>query len=473
MDRRKFFKKGTLLAAGGALFGNPISGLATTMDYDISVKGKRANNIIFMVSDGMSSGTLALSDHYQNRILGHRSVWMSAYMDNKVTRGLMETSSASSIVTDSSAGSSAFGGGVRVPNGSLNVGANGEQYLPIWQKMKRKGKKIGVVTTVTATHATPAGFNVNNNSRYAEPQIAVDYLNLGVDIVMGGGDEFFNEDKREDKRDLYEDYEDKGYAVVKTLNELKQTGKNKPILGIFNEGALPYQLDRKNNPELEKKIPSLADMTKKAIEHLNTSKNGFALQIESGKVDWAAHANDLGGLLFEQIQFDEALKVALEFAEKDGETLVIFTTDHGNANPGLIYGKECDKNFETVAKYKYTNEWILNQIDNSYSPNKVRDLVNEYLGFTITSGEAHHILGYYSNIQKEEQGLYNYKHLPYEGFANMQKKHSSVGWISMDHSSDHVEVAAFGPGKELLKPFVKNTDLHYLMLQAAQIENKF
>lgn len=143
MDRRKFFIRGTLLAAGSALFSNPISGLATSMDYDLSVKGKRAKNIIFMVSDGMSSGTLALSDHYQNHILGHRSVWMSAYMDNKVSRGLMETSSASSIVTDSSAGSSSFGGGFRVPNGSLNVGTNGEHYLPIWQKMKRKGKRLG------------------------------------------------------------------------------------------------------------------------------------------------------------------------------------------------------------------------------------------------------------------------------------------------------------------------------------------
>lgn len=473
MDRRKFFIRGTLLAAGSALFSNPISGLATSMDYDLSVKGKRAKNIIFMVSDGMSSGTLALSDHYQNHILGHRSVWMSAYMDNKVSRGLMETSSASSIVTDSSAGSSSFGGGFRVPNGSLNVGTNGEHYLPIWQKMKRKGKKIGVVTTVTATHATPAGFNVNNNSRYAEPQIAIDYLNLGLDVVMGGGDEFFNAEKREDKKDLYKAYAEKGYTIAKTSSELKKTGKNNPILGIFTEGALPYQLDRENTAELKANIPSLAEMARKAIEHLNTGKEGFALQIESGKVDWAAHANDLGGLLFEQIQFDEALKVALEFAEKDGETLVIFTTDHGNANPGLIYGKNADKDFETVAKYKYTNEWILNQIDNSFSPNAVRDLVQANLGFEITPSEAHSILGYYSNIQKEDQGLYNYKHLPYEGFANMQKKHSSVGWISMDHSGDHVEVAAFGPGKELLKPFVKNTDLHYLMLQAAQIENKF
>jgi alkaline phosphatase len=69
--------------------------------------------------------------------------------------------------------------------------------------------------------------------------------------------------------------------------------------------------------------------------------------------------------------------------------------------------------------------------------------------------------------------LYNYKHLPYEAFAQIQKKHSSVGWISMDHSADYTEIAMFGPGSELLKPFIKNTDLHYIMLQAAEVENKF
>ena len=472
MDRRKFFKKGALFAAGGALLSNPITGLGNTPEYDLSAKGKRAKNIIFMVSDGMSLGTLTLSDLYQHRFQNHRSVWISSYLENKVTHGLMETASASSIVTDSSAGSSSFGCGVRVPNGSLNVGANGERYLPIWQKMKQKGKKTGVVTTVTVTHATPAGFIVNNNSRNAEQQIASDYLKLDVDVILGAGNHFFEKDKRDDKRDLYKEYSDKGYAVAKNLSELNKIDKSKPILGIFDDWSLPFQLDRKNTPELDKKIPTLAHMTKKAIDHLNTSKNGFALQVESGKVDWAAHANDLGALLFEQIQFDEALKVVLEFAEKDGETLVIFTTDHGNANPGLIFGENCDKNFESITQYKHTNEWILNQIDSSFSLNMIRDLVKENLGFEITKGDAHYILGYYSQIHKE-QGLYNYKNLPFEGFANLQKKHSSVGWISMDHSSDHVEVAAFGPGKELLKPFIKNTDLHSLMLQAAQIENKF
>ncbi|WP_205903374.1 alkaline phosphatase, partial [Pseudomonas viridiflava] len=89
--------------------------------------------------------------------------------------------------------------------------------------------------------------------------------------------------------------------------------------------------------ELIKNTPTLAEMTVKAIELMKNNKAGFALQVEGGKVDWAAHANDLSGLIFDQLAFDEAVGKVIEFAEKDGETLVIFTTDHGNSNPGLFY----------------------------------------------------------------------------------------------------------------------------------------
>lgn len=153
-----------------------------------------------MVSDGMSSGTLAMANLYSNRILGRNGNWMNLYLENKVSRALMDTASASSIVTDSAAASSSFGGGVRVNNGSLNIGVNGEKYLPIWQKFKKKGKKAGCVTTVTITHATPAGFCINSEKRKAEPEIAEMYANIGFDVMMGGGDEFFNPEKERIKK---------------------------------------------------------------------------------------------------------------------------------------------------------------------------------------------------------------------------------------------------------------------------------
>ncbi len=143
-----------------------------------------------MISDGMSLGTLSMADLYSRNILGKESQWLSLYREKKVSHALMDTASANSIVTDSAAASSAFGGGIRVQNGALNIGANGEVHVPIWQKYKKAGKKIGCVTTVTVTHATPAGFCINSAKRNAEPQIAEMYAELGFDVLMGGGDEF-------------------------------------------------------------------------------------------------------------------------------------------------------------------------------------------------------------------------------------------------------------------------------------------
>jgi alkaline phosphatase len=472
MDRRKFFRNGSLAAFGATLL-NPLDLTANEIEFEGLSKGKTAKNIIFLVSDGMSSGTLNMADVLMNRKFGKTTNWMQLYKDNRVVRALMDTASASSIVTDSAAGSAAWGGGVRVPNGALNIGANGEKYLPILQKFKLAGKKVGCVTTVPITHATPAGFCVNQQSRGDQSDIAEQYLDLGFDIMMGGGNKYFAADKRQDKKDMYAAFAAKGWDIAKTRDEMT-AANGKQILGIFGEDALPYSIDRENDAELKKNTPTLAEMAQKAIDHMKSHPKGFVMQIEGGKVDWGAHSNDVAALLYDQIAFDEAIKVAIDFAEKDKETLVIITTDHGNANPGIIYGKKADDNFDTIQRYTQTNEWILNAIRPDASTAQIREIIAAANRTTITDDEAKIIIGYYRDInKKDDAGLYNYKKLPFEAFAEMQKKTNAIGWISMDHSGDYVECCAFGPGSELLKPFIKNTDLHYLMLAAAAVENKF
>lgn len=471
MDRRKFFKSGSLFTIGAVVL-NPLQGSANIVDLQSINKNKKAKNIILLVSDGMSTGTLNMTDLFLNRKTGTGSNWIQLYKDNKVSRALMDTASASSIVTDSAAASSSWGGGYRVNNGSLNVSPKGEPHLPIWQKFKKAGKMAGCVTTVPITHATPAGFCVNSKSRNAQEDIAEDYLNLGFDIMMGGGDAYFNPTTRKDKKDLYAAYKAKGYQVVKSRSEMQQATTSQPILGVFSEEGLPYYVDRNSDENLKEVIPTLAEMAEKAIDRMKGHKNGFVLQIESGKVDWAAHANDIAGLIHDQIAFDEAVKVAMDFAEKDQQTLVIITTDHGNANPGIIYGNEANANFDSIHKYTQTNEWILNQIKVDSSVSQVQEIIEKANGHSISTDEAKTVLSYYDGLHKED-GLYNYKKLPYKAFATMQEQSNAVGWISMNHSADYVELAMYGPGSELLKPFIKNTDLHYLMLQAAEVENKF
>lgn len=463
MNRRRFLKGSTVLTG---LFTLSPSVIFSNEIESITKKSKKAKNIIFLISDGMSTGTLQMANLYSQNILGKNGNWMNLYAENKVSRALMDTASASSAVTDSAAASSSFGGGHRVRNGVLNVGPNGEKYLPIWQKFKNAGKKAGCVTTVTITHATPAGFCVNSDSRNAENEIAEMYANLGLDVMMGGGDEFFNPSKRSDKKDVYNLYEQKGYQVLKQKSDLKNIKKGQKTLGVFASGALPYTIDRTNIPELQY-TPTLAEMSAAAIEQMKDHENGFVLMIEGGKIDWAAHANDIAALIHDQLAFDEAVKTAIDFAEKDKETLVIITTDHGNANPGLIYGSEASKNFNSIADYKYTNEYILNAIHADFNLQQIKDWIKETNKISLTDDEAKHLLNFYSGLEKQEDGLYNYKKLPFKAYSEIQKKHNNVGWISMDHSGDYVELAMYGPGSELLKPFVQNIDLHYLMLKAS------
>jgi alkaline phosphatase len=211
-------------------------------------------------------------------------------------------------------------------------------------------------------------------------------------------------------------------------------------------------------------------MTYKAIEHMQSHPEGFVLQVEGGKVDWAAHANDIGGLIYDQVAFDEALAVALDFAEKDGNTLVIITTDHGNSNPGVVYGKEANENFDRIQKFKQTNEWILNGITSDFTVEQVIERIEYANGFKISNEDAKEIFGYYHGLEKREDGLYNYKKLPFKLLSDIQKKFTNVGWIGDNHSADYVEIAMYGPGQEIHPNFLINTDLHYFMMKVAGVK---
>lgn len=469
MKRRDFLKGGSL-AFGGLLFA-PIGSRANNIKEEYG--SKKAKNIIFMVSDGMSSGTLMMADIYSKRKFGKPSSWIALYENDLLNRGVMDMASLNSIVTDSAAASSSWGGGHRVNNGSLNVGPNGEEYLPILQKFQKAGKKVGVVTTVPVTHATPAGFSVYTKSRGSQEEIASMYHDLGFDVIMGGGHKYFDPAQRKDKKDMYAAFRKKGYHVARNKSEMNAAPRNKPVLATFDEDGLPYSKDHQTSSFMKSNIPTIAEMTAKAIDQVKDHSKGFVIQIEGGKVDWAAHGNDITGLLYDQLAFDEAVKVAIDFAKKDGNTLVVVTSDHGNANPGLIYGKNVNSDFDRIQNFTQTNEWILQGLNASDSVTTVKSrIAGANAGISITDDQAKEILSYYSKA-KMEDGLYNPRHLPFKLLADIQQAHTSVGWISMDHSSDYTELAMYGPGSEQMKPFMKNTEMHHFLLKVAEVENKF
>lgn len=422
-----------------------------------------------MVSDGMSNGTLTMADHFLQRKEGRGSAWLDLYRQGKAQRAVMDMSSASSMVTDSAAASSSWGGGTRVPNGKLNITAEGKQLMPIWQKFQKAGKKTGCVTTVPITHATPAGFCVASDSRGDQEGIARQYLSLRFDVMMGGGAKYFQE--RKDAEDLLEVFRTAGFQVATDAKEMHGFHAQTPVLGVFDKEGLPYALDRAQDASLAANIPTLAMMTQKAIALMQDHPAGFCLQVEGGKVDWAAHQNDAPALIYDQVAFDEALRVALDFAEKDGNTLVIITTDHGNANPGLFYGAEADKGFEKLFSMRQTNEWVLRQIKHGDTAGRIQEIISAAQGITLSPEKLDYLASVYASTSQKD--LKNEYKLPFKELAQYLGEHTHISFGSMDHSSDFTELTMVGPGSEKMPDFVRNTDLHYFMLDVAEVENKF
>jgi alkaline phosphatase len=464
MKRRDFINTGFLTAIAGSL-ATPTLLSACNSDKN-KILGK-TKNIIFLVSDGMSSGTLNMADLMLQRKEGRGSTWIDLYRQQRVSRALMDTASADSLVTDSAAASSSWGGGKRVNNGRLNINSDGSGNKPILQKFKEFGKSVGCVTTVPITHATPAGFCVNMRHRNMQDKIASKYMELKFDVMMGGGQEYFDGTKREDKKDIFNDFTSEGFQVVRSKIEMESAIQGKPLIGVFQNDGLPYDLDLENDTELKNKIPTLSEMTKKAIDLMSTNSEGFVLQVEGGKVDWAAHANDTPALIYDQIAFDNAVAEAVKFAEGRDDTLVIVTTDHGNSNPGLIKSAKVDQMFDTLQTAVHTNEWVLNGISWKNTPEQIIERINFAQGITITKEQAKDLLEDYS--ESDADGLYNPYNLPFRKYAEIQQNYTSVFWSGMNHSADYVELAMLGAGSEALPPFIKNYELHNFMLTACGV----
>ncbi len=200
---------------------------------------------------------------------------------------------------------------------------------------------------------------------------------------------------------------------------------------------------------------------------MSANKEGFVLQVEGGKVDWAAHANDATALIYDQVEFDRAVEVALKFAEGREDTLVIITTDHGNANPGLIKNHHVDAMFDTFQTAKHSNDWIINGTTKNDSTAALIDKIYHAQGYKVSDDEAKYVLSAFNMINQE--GVYVSNKLPYERLAEVQQKYTSVFWAGMNHSGDFVELGMYGPGSEDLPPMVKNYELHNFMLEAAGV----
>ena len=442
--------------ASGALAAVPA---AVRGELRVARQDGKPRRILFFVSDGMSQSVPALADALSRQVRDKGTHWRALMENREATMGQMETEALNSMVTDSSAASSAWGGGQRVNNGAVNMLPDGTAIRPISDWLAEREARLGLVTTATVTHATPAGFASSVASRGMEQQIAEQYFDK-VGLILGGGMRFFDARRRDDGCDMCDDFGKAGYQVFRNRDELLAGGGERR-LGLFSDSHVPYTLEQMHNEELIKTVPTLAEMTASALEWSLLSDAPTLIQVEGARVDHAAHGNDIAALLWDQIAYDDALGLALEFAREHPDTLVVTTSDHGNANPGLngVGGgySGSTRAFSRVARAKMTfPEWISGARGRAEDLNSasLREEVREVFGVGISETEADGIL---DSLRGNDVVEWNNQHRNTHGLlGQVIGNHNGIGWSGTSHTNDPTLISAIGPGADRFSGWVRN-----------------
>jgi alkaline phosphatase len=289
--------------------------------------GPKPKNIILLIGDGMGMAQISAGYYFNGQKLN---------LEKFPVTGLMTTHSSSHLITDSAAGATAFSCGCKTYNGAIGVTAKRKPCRTILEDAKAHGLAVGLVASCSVTHATPAAFVAHAESRAEAEAIATDYLKTEVDLIIGGGLQYFNE-RKSDKRNLYVELAQKGYAVSnfaeKKLSELT----------FLQERPLAWFAAAKEPGSVAEGRDWLPIAAAKAPEFLKQrSKKGFFLMLEGSQIDWACHAKDGPRAVQEMLDFDAAIGKILAFAQADGETLVIVTADHETGGLALEQGSTLD-----------------------------------------------------------------------------------------------------------------------------------
>ncbi|MDF2936720.1 MAG: alkaline phosphatase [Paenibacillaceae bacterium] len=413
-----------LLSAAIGTAGISVAGAAPQEAAQPAVK-----NVIILIPDGMSVGGTTLTRWYKGAPLAL----------DEMASGLVRTYSADAAIADSAPAGSAFANGHKSHTGFVGV-------LPDVANMPGE-----------IMHATPADFSAHYPDRSNYDALSEQQVYAGMDVVLGGGGKFFASENRKDKENLISEIERLGYDYLTTPQELKSSNASK-IWGMFAPGAMAYEMDR--SPEKE---PSLAEMTQKAIDVLSKNDNGFFLMVEGSKVDWAAHANDPVGIISDVLSFDDAVKVALDYAKANQDTAIVAVTDHGNG--GLTIGnKDTTKTYDKeplstflapLQKAKLTGEGLESVLNADRS--NIKEVMAEYFGITdLTDAEA-------AAIKSTKAGSLNYTVGP------MISDRARIGWTTGGHTGEDVVLYSYSPNGDRPMGVIENTDVAKYMARMLNV----
>lgn len=298
--------KNTILFPLGFLF---ITSLYVSINAQTSPDQKPLN-IILMIGDGM--GLTQMSSIYYFGKGNEPNFSRFPYI------GLINTSSAKQKITDSAAGATAFSAGIKTYNGAIGVGVDSLPKETILESLTGQGYSTAVIATSSITHATPAAFYAHTFSRAQQDEIAAQLTRSSVDFFAGGGWQFFCQ--REDSTNYLDSLEAYNFVVDTAQLQTREWEKSKKYGYLLAADGMP--------PMTEGRGPFLKDATLLALECMQAKEKPFFMMVEGSQIDWGGHANDAKYIVTEVQDFDEAIGAALDFAEKDGNTIVVVTSDH-------------------------------------------------------------------------------------------------------------------------------------------------
>ena len=431
--------------------------------------------VFLFIGDGMSTPQRMVAEDFAEKI-GYGQLAMNRLPYQVNTR----TKSANAIITDSAAAATAIACGEKADNGALGLSPSGERLVSVAEVAKASGRKVGIVTTTTIVHATPAGFYAHRRSRGELYRIALDLVGSGFDYFAGGGFGGKHDDRKdpEYRGNIFDLARAAGYAVTTNRSDWEALRPGRKSLNVFSDRHLGFAIDRVASQ------PSLAELVKKGVEMID-GPNGFFLMCEGGTLDFAGHANDAATNLREVLALDEAVKVALAFAEAHpGQTLVIVTGDHetgglsmgfagtgGKFHVDRLAGQTCStESFSSLIKEKLSA-----QIDLPFDA--VKPLVKEKFGLsfdgdakdpmTLTAAER-------ADLEKafEKDRTFTRQRLADTTAHDAKRRyvfasavrgvlaaHAGVGWSSGSHTALPTLTTATGTGAEILVGMMENADI--------------
>lgn len=476
---------------------------------------KNAKYVFLFIGDGMAVAQRNAAELYlaETTQPGDRPEDTDLLMNTLPAQGMNTTYDLTSVIPDSASTATAIASGFKTASGVIGMNPDGtESYKNIAEVAKENGWKVGVISSVSIDHATPAAFYAHQASRNDYYEISMQISKSGFDYFAGGPAKYPT-GKEKDKPSVIEAAAEAGYMIVDTnaaFDTLKAGDAEK--VWIMNETpqdgkAMHYDMDRAEGD------PSLADYVAKGIEVLD-NEDGFFMMVEGGKIDWACHANDAAASIHDTLALDAALAEAMEFYEQHpDETLIIVTGDHETggltigfagtaydsfvskiANQSMSYvefDKELAAYKESTDAAKAKLEDLLPQIEAAFGLK--RYTAEEMAAFeaAVEAGdaEAEAKLGMaitdiewailqeafaQSMLGEEERSEDEYTYLLYGGYEPLSIKlttllnqKAGIAWTSYSHTGVPVQTSAIGVGSEQFNGYYDQTDINVKMMDIA------